>query len=214
MALVSPSASTEAMFLARECLSGLDFVGAFRVEKVPGEVPLPGMENLALREERAPNATGARLLGYNDDFDAAAAAIDGASVLLVIGESLDGISKETLNRAANVIYLGSLLPDAARAAAVILPSTTLAEEDGCYVNRDGRVQRFTAAKSPPGEARPAWRILSELAARVERGKPAVSAREAFAMVAAKVTAFKGLSYERIGMVGATVSDDQSTGGGA
>ena len=33
------------------------------------EAPLAGVPNLALRAERAPNATGAELLGYNRDYD-------------------------------------------------------------------------------------------------------------------------------------------------
>src|SRR6266581_1020266 len=62
VALVSPRASTEALFLARELFSGFDWVGAFQV--VMGEAaPLPGVPNLALRAERAPNATGAELGG-------------------------------------------------------------------------------------------------------------------------------------------------------
>ncbi len=213
VALVSPSASTESLFLLKECLSGLDFVGAFRVEKVSGEVPLPGMEGLALREERAPNAAGARLLGYGDDFDAAVSAIEGASILFVLDEALDGISKETLSGAANVVYLGSQLPDVAAAANVVLPGTVLAEEDGCYVNRDGRVQRYQAAKAAPGAARPAWQILSELASMRERCESMDSAADVFALIAAREPAFHDLSYEKLAQFGAKVDTGQVTGGG-
>jgi predicted molibdopterin-dependent oxidoreductase YjgC len=89
----------------------------------------------------------------------------------------------------------------------------LAEQDGCYVNRDGRVQRFTAARTPNGNVRATWQILSDLAAKLERGVPAASAGDAFTAVAEKVRSFQGLSYEKIGMSGATIPERTGTGGG-
>jgi NADH-quinone oxidoreductase subunit G len=204
VALVSPLTSTEALFLLKEALSGLDFTGAFRVSRVDGEVPLPGVENLALREERAPNVSGAKLLGYNDDFDAALKVVDGASVVVVLGESLDDLPDGALNGAANMIYVGTVLPDAARSAQVVLPCGTLAEEDGSYVNRDGRVQRFCAAKSPPGVVRASWQTLGELTQRLERSDMLESAEEAFALLASREPSFQGLSYESLGRAGATI----------
>jgi NADH-quinone oxidoreductase subunit G len=213
VALVSPSSSTESLFLLKDVLSGLEFTGAFRVENVTGEVPLPGMENLALREERAPNATGARLLGYGEAFDAAIGAIDGASLVFVLDESLDGISAEQLSGAANVIYMGSQLPEIAKKANVVLPTTVLAEEEGTFVNRDGRVQRYQAARAAPEAARPAWHAIGEIASRLERTDSIATAEDAFALLAGREQAFAGLSYEVLGTIGATVSDAKVTGGG-
>ena len=213
VALVSPTVSTEALFLLKEVLSGLEFTGAFRVSMVKGEVPLPGVENLALREERAPNASAARMLGYSEDFDSALKAIDGASVLVVLGDSLEDLPDDVTSGAANVIYIGTVLPDLARTADVVLPSTTLAEEDGSFVNRDGRAQRYSCAKAAPGEARASWHSLSELNARLDRGDAVTSAADAFALIAARETAFQGLSYEILGNAGAKISDNHMTGGG-
>ncbi len=213
VALVSPSASTEALFLLKKILSGLEFTGAFRVNKVAGDVPLPGMEDLALREERAPNAAGARLLEYGESFDEALESVDGASVLFVLDESLEGVPAATLSGAANIIYMGSELPETAKAATVVLPSTTLAEEDGCFVNRDGRVQRYHAARPAPGEARPGWQVLSELLAKLDRGEAVVTAAEAFALLAGSEGAFENLSYDTLGQRGATVRDGQTKGVG-
>ena len=213
VALVSPSSSMEALCLLKDILSGLEFTGAFRAAQVSGEVPLPGMKNLALREERVPNATGARMLGYSDDFDAALGAIDGASLVFVLDESLDDISAEALSGAANVIYLGSRLPEVAQSATVVLPSTVLSEEEGCFVNRDGRVQRYQAARTAPESARPAWRALGEIASRMERTDSISTAADAFALLAGREQAFEGMSYEMLGLVGTTVSEAKVTGGG-
>lgn len=48
-------------------------------------------------------------------------------------------------------------------ADVILPATSFAEKDGTFTNSDRRVQRIATAVRAPGEARPDWEILTELA---------------------------------------------------
>ena len=48
-------------------------------------------------------------------------------------------------------------------ADVILPSAAFAEKEGTFTNSDRRVQRVRQAIDPPGEARPDWKIISEIA---------------------------------------------------
>ncbi len=201
VALVSPRASTEALFLARELFAGLDWTGAFQV--VMGEeAPLAGVPNLALRAERAPNGTGAELLGYSRDYAAAVQAAESAALVLVLDEP-----ETTVQTAGSLIYVGTLLPDGARGAEVVLPMANVAEEDGTYVNRDGRVQRYCQAKPAPGMARPGWWVLSELLATLGRGEHLAGAAEAFAQLAAAVPAFAGLSYPTLGLVGQGVNTE-------
>jgi NADH-quinone oxidoreductase subunit G len=199
VALVSPRASTEALFLTRELFAGFDWTGAFQV--VMGEeAALAGVPDLALRAERAPNGTGAELLGYGRDYAAAAAAAESAAVALVLDDP-----EITLQTAGALIYVGTVLADGARGAQVVLPIANVAEEDGTYVNRDGRVQRYCQAKPAPGMARPAWWVLSELLAALGRGAHVASAADAFARLAAAVDAFRGLSYAELGLRGRKVS---------
>jgi NADH-quinone oxidoreductase subunit G len=47
-------------------------------------------------------------------------------------------------------------------AKVMLPIALFAETSGTYVNVEGRWQSFTGVVTPPGEARPAWKILRVL----------------------------------------------------
>ena len=122
--------------------------------------------------------------------------------------------------AGSLIYLGTVLPEDATDgdggggggggplhADVVLPIANVAEEEGTFVNRDGRVQRYLQAKPAPGMAQPAWWVLGELGALlgVERGggvgAPA-SAAAAFDRLAATVLAFAGLSYAQLGLGGA------------
>src|SRR5205085_8690725 len=88
VAIVSPRASTEALFLARQALRDFNLTAAFRVERVGEEVPLAGVPNLALRSERAPNVAGATLLGYREDPDGAVKAATGAALVLVLDDTL------------------------------------------------------------------------------------------------------------------------------
>jgi NADH-quinone oxidoreductase subunit G len=190
VAIVSPKASTEALFLARRLLADFDWTGSFQVT-MGDEAPLAGVPNLALRAERAPNVRGAELLGYTRDLSAALAAARDAAVVLVLDEP--DLAVET---AGALIYLGTVLPQRARAASIVLPVANVAEEDGTFVNRDGRVQRYFQARTAPGMARPAWWVLGELLET-----PIDGAAEAFALVAAAVDGFAGLSYSTLGLTG-------------
>ncbi len=53
-------------------------------------------------------------------------------------------------------------------ADVILPAASFAEKDGTFTNSDRRVQRVRRAIDPPGQARPDWEIVSDLARRTLR----------------------------------------------
>lgn len=51
---------------------------------------------------------------------------------------------------------------------VYLPTASFLEKDGTFMNSDRRVQRIRAAVPVPGDARPDWWIIQELAARFGR----------------------------------------------
>ncbi len=57
-------------------------------------------------------------------------------------------------------------PALEQAAHVLLPTAVFAENEGTYVNLSGTWQGFAAAVKPPGEARPAWKILRLLGERL------------------------------------------------
>jgi NADH-quinone oxidoreductase subunit G len=211
--LASPRASTEALYLAR-AVAGSAFRGAFRVERVREEHPLPGVPGLALRGERAPNVKGAETLGYVERFAERVAELRRAGVVLVLDDPLDGVTADALGAAPHVIYVGTTLPDAARGATVVLPTTNVAEEDGTFVNRDGRVQRYFQARSGPGMARPAWWALGEVRAALGRGEPLASSAEAFALLAAEVEGFGGMTCDGLGPHGAVLGAGAPAGASA
>ena len=158
VALVSPGASNEALAAAKRLLSGFQWTGAFQV--VMGEeAPLPGVPNLALRAERAPNAKGAENLGYTRDYAGALEAAKTAAVVLVLDDADCAVQTN-----GALIYVGTVLGAEApcRSAEVVLPVTNVAEEEGTFTNRDGREQRYFQAKPAPGMAQPAAWILDQL----------------------------------------------------
>jgi len=204
VALVSPGASTEALFLARRALARFDWTGAFQLV-MGDEAPLPGVPNLALRAERAPNVAGAELVGYTRNYGAALEAAAGAAVVLVLDDP-----QVAVRTPGAVIYLGTVAPPSwdGGQPAVVLPIANVAEEEGTFVNRDGRVQRYLQAKPAPGMARPAWWVLGELGESAERPG---STADAFDQLAAAVDAFAGLSYSGLGLGGCPLARRSGAG---
>jgi NADH-quinone oxidoreductase subunit G len=213
--LASAQASTEALFLARRLLDAFEVTAAVHVRRsTEKEEPLAGVPNLALRTERSPNLAGAKALGYTDQFDQAAKAVNGAALVLVLDAEPEGLPLPSLDGAANVIYLGTVLRDAARGAHVVLPIANVSEEDGSFVNRDKRVQRYFQAKSAPGMARPAWWVAGELLAEMGKGDAATDAADAFKRVADAVSDFRGLTYASLGAQGTLLGSGVAMAGAA
>jgi formate dehydrogenase alpha subunit len=94
-------------------------------------------------------------------------------------------------------------------ADVFLPAASFAEKDGTFTNTDRRVQRVRAAIAPRGQARPDWKILCDLATRLEvrlgRGRSAKwdyeSPEEILREMASVNSDYAGITYERIEKVG-------------
>ncbi len=61
-----------------------------------------------------------------------------------------------------VIYQGSHGDKGAEIADVILPGAAFTEQDGCYTNLEGVIQKAYKATYPPGEAKEDWKIINEL----------------------------------------------------
>ena len=115
------------------------------------EAPLPGVEDLALRADRAANVRGAELLGFTRSDTPlvgpgggrrAHRRRRGAGAARRVGRR---------RRRGAVIVIGTTLPAWARHAAnVVLPIANCVEEEGTFTNLRGRVQRFLQAKAAPG----------------------------------------------------------------
>jgi NADH-quinone oxidoreductase subunit G len=65
-----------------------------------------------------------------------------------------------------VIYQGSHGDRGAHRADIILPAAAYTEEQGLFVNTEGRPQLALRAGFPPGEAKENWAILRALSAEI------------------------------------------------
>jgi formate dehydrogenase alpha subunit len=95
--------------------------------------------------------------------------------------------------------------ETAEYADVILPATSFAEKDGTFTNSDRRVQLVRPAIPAPGEARDDWKILCDLAQRVEAklgressaGFTYAHPAEIWDEMAALTPPFQGINYARL-----------------
>jgi NADH-quinone oxidoreductase subunit G len=109
--------------------------------------------------------------------------------------------REALGELELLAVLGSHRSAAAALAQVVLPLSSFAEQDGTFVNSDGRVQRFWTAFAPLHGSRPGWQALAELGRRLGLDPVPASAEEAFAALAAEVGSFATMSYKSLGEQG-------------
>jgi NADH-quinone oxidoreductase subunit G len=90
-----------------------------------------------------------------------AAALGGAEVVFNLGaDEID------IPAGATVIYQGSHGDLGAHRADIILPGAAYTEENGLFVNTEGRPQLALRAGFPPGEAKENWAILRALSGEI------------------------------------------------
>jgi len=94
------------------------------------------------------------------------AGLDGAEVIYNLGADEIEIAP-----GAFVIYQGSHGDRGAHRADVILPSAAYTEENGLFVNTEGRPQLAMRASFPPGQAKENWAILRALSAELGETLP-------------------------------------------
>ena len=199
--LASGRASTEALGWLRQLVDGRPVTAAVKVP-AGDTAPLPGVPNLALRAERAPNGDGARLAGYHAEWAEAVSAARQAELTIVLDADLDDQEAALVNASANLVVLGTVEDERLRQASLALPIASVAEENGTFVNRDHRVQRFMQARPAPGMAQPAWWVAGEAWARLGTDRTAPgSAAEAFAGLGTWIPGLAGLSYGELGLTG-------------
>jgi NADH-quinone oxidoreductase subunit G len=202
--LASPSLSNEALYLLSRLIKKTGGAGAFRVPQWD-EAPLPGVKDLALRRDRAANATGAELFGFARS-DNPLASLTSGDVLVIADEELTGVEKPNISAAAAVIVVGTTVPTwASDKASVVLPVANMTEEEGTFTNLQGRVQRYTQAKAAPAFARPTWWVLTDLLAGAGEAASYFLASDVFNALAKDAAPFAGMSYDTLAFRGRSIA---------
>jgi NADH-quinone oxidoreductase subunit G len=210
--LASPRLSNEALYLLKRLVAKVGGAGAVRVPTKGRELPLAGVEDLALRVDRAPNGNGAELMGFARSNDPLAAMKDG-DVLLIADQELTTADLKHVSRASLVLFAGTTLtPEAAQHVMVALPLTNFAEEEGTFTNLRGRVQRFLQAKAGPALSRPSWFVLLDLLALMGDKVDGYVPGDVFNALAKDIPAFRGMNYDAVGLRGLSVADAMAGAG--
>ena len=95
-----------------------------------------------------------------------AAAIDGADVIYNLGAD-----EVDIDSGPFVIYQGSHGDRGAHRADIVLPAAAYTEENGLFVNTEGRPQLAMRAGFAPGDARENWAILRALSGELGAALP-------------------------------------------
>jgi formate dehydrogenase major subunit len=93
------------------------------------------------------------------------------------------------------------LTETAEFADVILPATSYLEKDGTYTNTDRRVQLGRKVLDAPGQARPDWEIVQDIARRVGLDWHYESPSEVFDEMVELMPSYANLRWDNLGASG-------------
>jgi NADH-quinone oxidoreductase subunit G len=166
-------------------------------------------DGILVSADRNPNVRGALVTGLiaalpTQQLTSLAADIDAGKVKTVVAINEDlaaaGLSAAQLAKVA-VIYLGTHANATSAAAKVVIPTLTVFEKSGSFVNQQFRLQKFAKAVPGPEAVADDLVTLSNLVAAV--GGPALSSELTglWAALAAEVPALAALSYAKVPAAG-------------
>lgn len=210
--LASAHATNEDLFTFRRFLAALGSQ-TFGVAVVCGEA-----DDLLIKEEKAPNAAGAREIGFGDARMVVdrinSGAVDAVIALGhdVLQEGLLG-SEEPLAGLDTVIVLDTHASEMQRVAHVIVPVRHAAEKLGSFVNAARRVQRVVPAVESAWETYADGEVLAKLGAALglDGFDGSYDARQVARDLAAANPAFEGIDLDSVGDTGCPLADSTASG---
>ncbi len=117
---------------------------------------------------------------------------------ILLSEPNAGQIELGLNQCEFVVVQDIFPTETMQFADVVLPAACFAEKEGVFTNSDRRVQRVRKAVDPPGQARPDWEIICDLARAAGYPMPEYDGpAEVYAEMAALSPKFAGISHARI-----------------
>jgi NADH-quinone oxidoreductase subunit G len=214
--IASSQLTNEELFLIREIFQrALD-------ARVTASFPTPAgyRDQFLIKADKSPNTHGAAAIGLTgpsqpDAATIVAEALEGRlDALWVFGHDLTSLvadrDLEQLSRRLPLFVFSGTNDNATAARSHwSLPTSAYLEKDGTFVNVHGRVQRIGRAFAPLSDSREDWRVLLDIAGRLNLGFLWRGPQDVFQALAASIAPFAGLTYERIGLQGASLATDAS-----
>jgi NADH-quinone oxidoreductase subunit G len=208
--LASADLTNENLFLFRRLMADVLGTKSLDTVKRMGEG-----DDILRRPEKNANGLGAQLIGVAPaeggiGLDGLPAAIESGKIttLVVWGEDPTAIPElePLLGKLTNLIVVTATRSEGAEKANIALPGCTNFEQEGTFINFEGRVQRIRQAVPPHAGAQPDWQILRDLLGLLGDEVTIVSARSVFKMLAAEIPAFAGLTYKGLGDMGLPIAE--------
>ena len=162
-------------------------------------------DGLLLTADRNPNVRGALVTGLIEalptaQLDGLAAAIDSGAVKAVVslGEDLTmaGITEAQLAK-VSVVYLGTHANATSKAAKFVIPTLTVFEKSGSFVNQQFRLQKFHKAVPGPAGATDDSKALSLLVNAVAGTTQPATIDEIWTALASEVPMLANLKWGTI-----------------
>jgi formate dehydrogenase alpha subunit len=107
--------------------------------------------------------------------------------------------KKALEQAKFIVVEDIFPTEISKLAHVVLPTATWVEREATHTWIDRRVQKVNKVVDPPGEAKPDWQIICQLAERMGHKDKFnfASAGEIFEEIRSCVPQYRGITYERL-----------------
>ncbi len=169
-------------------------------------------DGILLSADRNPNVRGALVTGLisalpSQQLTSLAADIDAGKVKTVVAINEDlaaaGLTAAQLAK-VSVIYLGTHKNATSAVAKVVLPTLTVFEKAGTFVNQQFRLQKFAKVVPGPEGLADDLVTLANLAAAAGAGALPSDLTGVWATLAAEVPALAGLSYAKLPATGAAL----------
>jgi NADH-quinone oxidoreductase subunit G len=198
--------TNEELFLAKKFLSEIG--GTIVALNAEGSGPSSMEDFLLRRKDHTPNTTGAMKLGLELVSGESAIRefvrkLDRSQVSLLITDE-PATLKERGTDPPLTIALSTHVNGNLAGADIVLPVANHVEREGTLTNFEGRVQKTERSFPPPGEARSAIDIISELSRALGVTLRAGSAEEVFSVLSRECAPFSGLDYGNLSEYGSLV----------
>lgn len=124
--------------------------------------------------------------------------------MYIMGENPMGSSPDIaevehgLRKLEFLVVQDLFLSETAALADVVFPVASFAEKDGTFTNTERRVQLVRAAVAPPGEARPDWKVVCDVATAMGYPMSYPNAAAIMEEIASLVPSYAGIRHERLG----------------
>ncbi|MCX7705628.1 MAG: formate dehydrogenase subunit alpha [bacterium] len=106
-------------------------------------------------------------------------------------------TREALEKVDFLVVQDIFLTETAKYADIIFPAACSFEKEGTFTNTERRIQKINPCVNPPGDAKPDWLILSELAKQFNFDWKYRSPGEIMEEIAELTPIYTGVNYERL-----------------